>query len=80
MVTAIEFTMYCEDYIKDIEQVIKRQYIPAIQKLKDSDPQSLVSPNQVFKNEEEAKGFVWKLFMKEVEKWHGRNNTLESHI
>jgi len=65
---AIEFVVNYENYLNEIEQVIKPEYIPAIERLRDIDPHDLVSAEIWFMAESHAMGFVWSLFIKECHK------------
>jgi len=57
-----------EKYLTEIEQVVKPEYIPIIEQLKETDPHDLLRPEAWFQSESEARGYVWTMFLKEVRK------------
>ena len=61
---AIEFVVNYEKYLKEIEQVVKPEYAPAIEQLKETDPHDIVRPDAWFQSESEARGYVWTMFLK----------------
>jgi hypothetical protein len=65
---AIEFVMNYETYVKEIEAVVRSEFKPIIQKMLEIDPHDLISPESYFEGENDAKGFVWKIFMKKAKK------------
>ena len=65
---AIEFVNNYERYLDEIEQVVKPEYLPAIERLRARDPHDLVRPEAWFHNEDDARGYVWTLFLKEKRK------------
>jgi len=62
---AIEFVLNYEKYLNEIEQVVKPEYAPVIERLKEIDPHDLVRPESWFHTETNARGYVWTLFLKE---------------
>ena len=62
---AIEFVNNYEKYLGEIEQVVKPEYLPAIERLKGNDPHDLVRPESWFQSETDARGFVWTMFLRE---------------
>ena len=62
---AIEFVVNYENYLNEIEQAVKPEYLPAIERLKANDPHDLVRPDTWFLNASAARGYVWTLFLKE---------------
>ena len=62
---AIEFVANYENYLAEIEQVIKPEYHPVIEKLRNIEPHDLVRPDAWFQGTENARGYVWSLFLKE---------------
>ncbi len=62
---AIEFVNNYEKYLGEIEQVVKPEYLPAINRLKNNDPHDLVRPESWFHAETDARGFVWTMFLRE---------------
>ena len=67
---AIVFVKNYVDYLDEISQVIKPELIPIIDELRLIDPHDLVQPETWFHTESEAKGFVWKMFIKRVKKYN----------
>lgn len=65
---AFEFVMCYEKFLQEIENVIKPELLPVLEKLKQTEPTDLVSPDNFFVSTSHARGFVWSLFLKEVRK------------
>ena len=65
---AIEFVVRYEDYLSEIEQMVKPELMPVIEQLKETDPHDLVRPDTYFLSESHARGYVWTMFMIEVRK------------
>lgn len=65
---AIEFTKNYPQYLREIELVVKKEYQPIVQKLKQTDPHDLISPDTWFGDHITSRGFVWTLFLKEFKK------------
>ena len=63
---AIEFVANYENYLAEIEQVIKPEFLPIIEQLKENDPHDLVTPDTWFQGSTNARGFVWSLFLREI--------------
>ena len=70
---AIEFVLNYENYLNEIEQVVKPEYLPAIKRLRTQDPHDLVRPEAWFHTETNARGYVWTMFLKEMNN-QKRNN------
>lgn len=51
-----------------IESVVKDDYKPAIERLKEIDPHDLVRPDTYFDSESSAVGFVFVLIINEIKK------------
>ena len=62
---AIEFVANYENFLAEIEQVVKSEYHPVIEKLREIDPHDLVKPDSWFQGSANARGYVWMLFLKE---------------
>jgi len=67
-VKAIEFVMNYEGYVKEIELVVRAEFKPIIQKMLKIDPHDLIRPEAYFEHENNAKGFVWEIFIKKAKK------------
>ena len=65
---AIQFVGNYEDYLNEIEQVVKPELLPVIEQLRQEDPHDLVKPDSWFPNEMAARGFVWTLFINQKRK------------
>jgi hypothetical protein len=65
---AFEFVYSYENLIAEIEQVIRPELLPILQKLKETDPHDLVTPETWFVNTNHARGFVLNLFLQNVRK------------
>lgn len=65
---SIEFIHKYEKYIKEIRLVIQPNLTPVIDKLADTDPHDLITPETWFPYETAARGFVWSLFLDAVNK------------
>jgi hypothetical protein len=65
---AIEFVVNFEKYLTEIEQVVKPEYAPAIERVRENDPHDLVRPDAWFHTETEARGLVWTMFLRELKK------------
>lgn len=65
---AIEFIRKYSEYDQEIEMVVKDEYQPVIEKLKQIDPHDLIPYEAWFLNNREARGFVWSLFFMELKK------------
>ena len=65
---AIEFVTHYQRYLDEIEQFVKTEYVPAIERLRGMDPQDFVSPESWFMAESHARGYVWTMFIKECRK------------
>jgi hypothetical protein len=71
---AIEFINRYPNYISQLEKVVKQEYEPVIQKLKEHDPHDIVKPENYFNSEAEAMGVVFKLFLKKVKEGEMKQN------
>jgi len=65
---AIEFVMNYETYLNEIEQVVKPEYLPAVERLRARDPHDILRPESWFQSESAARGYVWTMFLKEQRK------------
>jgi hypothetical protein len=63
---AIEFISRYPDYINQLENVGKQEYVPVVQKLKEHDSLDILKPENYFKTELEEMGVVFKLFLKNL--------------
>lgn len=74
---AIEFINNYKKYIKEIRSVIKSNLDPVIEKLADTDPHDLITPETWFPNETAARGYVWSLFIDAVNDYYKKPITLD---
>ena len=70
---AIEFVVNYENYLAEIEQVVKAEYAPVIERLKAIDPYDIVAPDTWFNGAANGRGFVWTMFLKEVNRGSSLN-------
>ncbi|MDD3321200.1 MAG: hypothetical protein PHS59_07135 [Paludibacter sp.] len=61
---AIEFVNEYQNFLYEIESIIKPELLPALQELKETDAEDIISADSWFLNENQARGFVLKLFLK----------------
>jgi len=66
---AIKFVANFDSYLDEIRNVIKPELLPLIDELKSIDPHDLVTPDSWFQSENDARGFVWGLFLIKVKKY-----------
>ena len=67
-VEAIEFVTNYGTYVREIETVVRPEFKPIIQKMLEIDPHDLITPESYFQHENQARGFVWTIFIKKVKK------------
>ena len=67
-VEAVEFVINYETYVREIEAVVRPEFKPIIQKMLEIDPHDLIKPESYFEGENDAKGLVWKMFVKKAKK------------
>jgi len=65
---AFEFVYSYDKFIGEIEQVIKPELLPILEKLKETDPHDLITPETWFVNTNHARGFVLNLFIEQLGK------------
>jgi len=63
---AISFVVNYPTYIETIKTVTKAEYLPILAKMGQWDPHDLVKPDSWFQSENDALGYVYKLFLIEV--------------
>jgi hypothetical protein len=63
---AIEFVNNYNLFVEEIETVIRPDYKIHIEKLKSIEPHDLVKANPYFMKTATANGYVWSLFLKEI--------------
>ena len=63
---SIIFIRKYENYLNEIQQVVKPEYQSVIDELKEIDPHDLVTPDTWFNNETSTRGLVWTLFLLKV--------------
>jgi len=66
---AIEFIARYELYIDEISSLVRPDLLPVIDQLKEIDPHDLVTPSAWFQSENDARGYVWGIFVKRVKKY-----------
>ena len=65
---AIVFVRNYVSYLEEISQVVKPELLPIIYELMELDPHDLVRPDTYFDSENSARGYVWSMFIKRVNK------------
>jgi hypothetical protein len=76
---AIVFVRNYVTYLEEISQIIKPELLPILEELRQVDPHDLVRPDSYFDSENSARGFVWGLFIRRVNKTQfNRNGSSES--
>ncbi len=65
---SIEFVRKYNQYLGEIEKVVKVKYMEVLETLRKEDPHDLVSPDTWFNTEIQARGYVWSLFLAEIHK------------
>jgi len=60
---SIEFVNHYQDFISEIEKVVKPEYKKVIKTLRAKDPHDIVRPEAWFYNINDARGFVWSMFL-----------------
>ncbi len=68
---SIHFVVNYSSYLDEIQQVVKPELIPVLDELRQIDPHDLVTPETWFPSELCAKGLVWELFVKRVNRDYG---------
>jgi hypothetical protein len=65
---ALDFIIHYPDYLDEIEQIVKPELLPIVAELREIDFHDLITPNVCFVSEQQARGFVWTIFLKECKK------------
>lgn len=78
MITAIQFVTNYQDFVNEIEEVIKPELIPALKYLNETDPHDLVRPDTYFDSTAAARGYVWILFLQGVRILKDKMQTVEN--
>ena len=65
---AIQFVNNYLNYLEEISQVIKPELLPILDELFQIDPHDLIRPDSYFDSENSARGYVWSMFIKRVNK------------
>jgi hypothetical protein len=65
---AIVFVRNYNKYLNLIGKVVKEEYQPIVDKLREIDPHDLVRPDTFFDSEQSALGYVFNLFLIESKK------------
>ena len=63
---SMEFVVRYHQFLNEISELVKDEYQPIIQELKEVDPHDLVLPETWFPDINYARGSVWKLFIHTV--------------
>lgn len=65
---AIEFTVRYELYLEEISSMVRPELLPVIEQLREIDVHDLVTPESWFPTENDARGFVWNMFVRRAKK------------
>ncbi len=65
---AIKFIANYDYYLAEIKSVVKPELYPIIDELQQIDPHDTVRPDSWFQSENEARGYVWSMFIKRAKK------------
>jgi hypothetical protein len=57
-----------ENYLNEIQEVVKPEFAPTIERLRANDPYDLIRPEAWIQSESEARGYVWTMFLKELKR------------
>jgi hypothetical protein len=63
---AIVFINRYQQFLNEIELVVKFELLPILESMKKIDPHDLVKPEGYFESENHARGFVWSMFIKKA--------------
>ena len=63
---AIEFVNRYQDYLTQLEEVVRPELRPFIEKLRERNPHDIVKPEHYFHSEAEAVGVVFRLFLRQI--------------
>jgi hypothetical protein len=56
------FVQRYQDFVSELEQVVKKEFYPIIRKMQTIDVHDLVTPDTYFSSEWDARGYVWNIF------------------
>ncbi len=65
---AIEFTVRYEMYLEEISTMVRPELLPVIEQLREIDVHDIVTPESWFPTENDARGFVWGMFVRRAKK------------
>lgn len=74
---AIEFAANYGKYIREIEAIIRLELFPVLNELKSKQPDDLIPSDRWFTSENEARGFVWTLFVEGINKYSYEQITID---
>jgi hypothetical protein len=63
---SIHFVVNYPTYLDEIQKVIKPELKSVVDDLRQIDPHDLITPETWFPSENSAKGLVWELFMRTI--------------
>jgi hypothetical protein len=58
--------MKYDEYLDEIEALVKPKYHTIISAMREIDPHDLVAPSSFFTTEYCARGYVWQIFLKKI--------------
>jgi hypothetical protein len=74
---AIEFLSNYEKYLGELRSVVRPELFPVIKELESKKPNDLVSIDRNFASENDARGYVWSLFVDGANKFAYQNITID---
>jgi hypothetical protein len=74
---SIEFGAKYNKYLNEIKSVIRPELFSVIDDLKSKDPQDFITRDTLFQNENDARGFVWAMFVDGVNKYSFQTITID---
>lgn len=55
-----------QQFVNEIELIVKSELLPILEDMKKIDPDDLVRPEGYFESEIQMRGFVWSIFIKKA--------------
>lgn len=65
---SIEFINNYELFLDEISKVVKPEFQHIVKELKEKDPHDLITPDTYLSSVNEARGYVWGLFISKARK------------
>ncbi len=71
---SITFIINYDLFLQEIKDVVKPELFPVLEELSQIDPHDLVTPETWFQSENDARGFIWSMFIKRIRKFTQQTN------